>query len=518
MKKVLAILLLLCTVFVLCACPGDGPGGGPGDLPENEPDPIDSIPNDINFQGDTLNVSIRNDYVYEIYADSTSQEGIDPEIYKRNAYTERRFNFKLRAKESLCKGELDGETHLNDVRLALQKNSFNFDVIFMWAYQSGKLIKGMNYLDWRLQNEDGSYVIPYAGASLVNEEAWWPAAVNRASTVMGHQYIAVSDMSISSMEAAYSIVFNQNMVLRERIAEGLGYNNMYEIVTSGNWTLDVLYGITKDRYEDSLYNGVYGTRDLADTYGFMYQDATGIDSFINALGFQCVVNDGESMPQLWTMTQTLVSAAEDVVDLCNSLGAVGNPGTEQDYKFFAERHAYFATMKLAALRTATMHGMEDDYGILPYPKLSTDQKEYITGSDDHCSVLSIPLMIDPSRYEIIGVTMDALAARTNQMVKTDFYDTMLKTNSTRNLQDEEMIDLIIRTRAYDFMTYHHGDLFVDRSVGSNGHLHAFFRYLALNPDTSVNDYWDRGKDLLSSGDTVEGSLANLIYQYVNMLG
>ena len=518
MKKIVALLLLLCTVFALCACPGSGPGDDDDADLSKEPAPIDAIPNDINFGGDTLSISIRNDYVYEIYADSTSQEGIDPEIYKRNQYTEKRFNFKLKAKESLCKGETDGETHISDVRLALQKGSFNFDVIFMWAYQSGKLIKGMNYLDWRLQNDDGSYVIPYSGASLVNEEAWWPSEVNRASTVMGHQYIAVSDMSISSMESAYSIVFNQNMVLSARIAEGLGYRDMYDIVDKGEWTLDVLYNITKDLYVDNQYSGVYGTRDEADTYGFMYQDATGIDSFINSLGFQCVVNDGENMPQLWTMTQTLVSAADDVRALCTSAGAIGNAGIEKDYKFFAERHAYFATMKLAALRTATMHGMEDDYGILPYPKRTTEQEQYITGSEDHCSVLSIPLMIDPSRYEIIGVTMEALAARTNQTVKKEFYDTLLKTNSTRNLQDEKMIDLIINTRAYDFMTYHHADLWVDREVGSNGHLHAFFRYLALNPDISVNDYWDRGKDLLSAGESVDGSLANLIYQYVNMLG
>ena len=518
MKRIWALLLLLCMAFSLFACSGGGGGGGDVDL-SAEPDPIDAIPEgQHNFRGDTLYVSIRNDYVYEIYADATSQEGIDPEIYKRNQYTEKRFNFKLRAKESLCKGELDGETHLQDVKLALQKQAFNFDVIFMWAYQSGKLIKGMNYLDWRLQNEDGSYLIPYAGESLVNEADWWPSEVNRASTVMGHQYIAVSDMSISSMESAYSIVFNQNMVLNARIPEQLGYRDMYDIVDQGHWTLDVLYGITKDVYVDNVNTGVYGTRDEADTYGFMFQDATGIDSFINSLGFQCVVNDGESMPRLWTMTQTLVTAAEDVRALCSSAGAVGNAGTQQDYKFFAERHAYFATMKLAALRTATMHAMEDDYGILPYPKLNRDQKNYITGSEDHCSVLSIPLMIDPSRYEIIGVSMEALAARTNQTIKEKFYDTMLKTNSTRNLQDEKMIDLIVSTRAYDFMTYHHGDLFIDRSVGSNGHLHAFFRYLALHPDLSVNDYWDRGKDLLSAGESVEGSLANLIYQYVNMLG
>ena len=515
MKKILALLLLLCMVFTVCAC--NGGGGGDDDLIlENEPDPIDSIPNDINFGGDSLAISIRNDYEYEIYADSTSQEGIDPEIYKRNKYTEARFNFKIKSMPSLCTGGLDHQTHYNDVTSALSNYNFKFDVIFMWQFQSGKLITGKNYFDWRWQDENGNYLIPYAADSIVAGADWWPTLMNDASTVMGHQYIDISDMSISAMEAAYSIVYNWNMVTNEGIATTLGYRDMYDIVEQGDWTLDLLYNLVKDKYVDNPI-GNYGQRDETDTYGFMFQRTTGIDAFINSLGFQCVITDGENQPELWTMNQTLVTAAEDVVRLCNSQGAIDMLDEEVDYKFFAERHAYFATMKLAALRTVTMHGMEDDYGILPYPKLNKAQEEYLTGSDDHCSVISVPMMISPERYEIIGVGLEALSARTNQTVKNVFYDTLLKSNSTRNLQDVAMIDLIINNRVYDFISYHHADLFVDE-VARDGHLHAFFRHLAMDePDISPSDYWARGKDILQGGESVKGSLANLVYQYVNML-
>ena len=517
MRKILALLLLLCMLVTLCACPGNGPTDPTTDPDENQPDPIDAIPNEYNFRGDNLSISIRNDYVYEIYADSTSQEGIDPEVYKRNTYTEKRFNFKIKPLLSLCTGPLDGQTHLSDVTNALNNGNFKFDVIFMWAYQSGKLITGKNYFDWRWQDENGNYLIPYAADSIVAGADWWPKAMNDAGTVMGHQYIAISDMSISAMEAAYSVVYNYNMITNEGIATNLGYQDMYDIVKKGDWTLEMLYNLVKDKYIDNPI-GSYGKRDDTDTYGFMYQTATGIDAFINSLGFQCVVNDGENQPELWTMNQTLITAAEDVVRLCTSQGAIGKLDEEVDYKFFAEWHAYFATMKLAALRTATMHGMEDDYGILPYPKRTPEQPKYITGSDDHCSVISIPMMISPERYTIIGVGLEALSARTNQMIKNVFYDTLLKSNSTRNLQDVEMIDLIINSRAYDFMTYHHGDLFVDPTA-QGGHLHAFFRHLVLyEPDVSPGDYWNRGKDILQGGVSVEGSLANLVYKYVYMLG
>ncbi|MBQ8173904.1 MAG: hypothetical protein IJ009_00715 [Clostridia bacterium] len=517
MKKILSLFLLGCMVFVLCACPGSGPVD-PGNELIDQPPPIDSIPTEqYNFGGDELSISVRNDYVYEVYADSTSQEGIDPEIYKRNLYTETRFNFKIKPLQSLCQGKSDQTTHYEDVSLALQKNSFKFDLISMWAFQSGKLVKGMNYMDWRLQNEDGSYVIPYAANSLVNKANWWPEKMNNAGTVMGHQYVAISDMCITSMEMAYAIVYNYDMVLTGQLAESLGYHDMYDIVDKGDWTLDVLYNLVKDRYVDNPNGGTYGMKDEADTYGFMYQGATGVDAFIHSLGFLCIVNDGESMPTLWNVNQTLTNAATDVVNLCNSMGAIRKGDTDTDYKFFTENHAYFVTMKLEALRTATLHSMEDDYGILPYPKLNKDQKDYLTGSDDHYNVLSIPLMIDPSRYTIVGVVTEALAARTNQMVNSAFYDTLLKTNSTRNLQDEEMIDTIMAGRVYDLVVYHHADLWVDQTL-SNGHLHAFFRALVDDPTMTVNDYWSKGKDILQGGANIQGSLSNLIYQYVNMLG
>ena len=523
LKRIASLFLLLSMLFGLAACTGGGPGQEPPPCPDGEGPPIDGIPEDrYNFGGEELTISVRNDYVYEIYADSTSQEGIDPEIYARNQYTEKRFNFKIKALKSLCTGKTDGTTHLEDVTLALQKNSFKFDVISMWAYQSGKLVKGMNYLDWRLQNGDGSYVIPYAAESIAAGEPWWPEKMNTAGNVMGHQYVAISDMCITSMEMAFAIVYNYDMVTNERLAQTVGdgqYTDLYQVVRAGEWTLDVLYNLVKDRYHDNPNNAAFGTRDDSDTYGFTFQGAAGLDAFIHSLGFMCIENDGESIPRLWTVGQTLTTAAEDVVRLCTAQGSVRSKAGEDDvvYRFFTDGHTYFTTMKLEALRTATLHGMEDDYGILPYPKLNKDQEQYYTGSDDHFNVLSIPLMIDPARYELVGVAMEALAARTHQEVRWAFCDTLLKTNSTRNLQDEEMIDRILDGRVYDLVVYHHADLWIDKSY-PDGHLHAFLRVLVFNPGTSVNDYWSRGKDLLTAGENVEGSLANLIYQYVNMLG
>ncbi len=530
MKKILAIFLLVGMVLSLCACPGDGPGAGPGGSRGDEIW-LDSIGEyeaevgkEYNFEGDSLSISCRNDYVYEIYADATSQEGVNPMVYARNKRIEDRFNVKIKPVETVCKGADDQSTHYDEVSNAIKTNNVKFDVVSMWAYQSGKIILSGGYLDWRMNDGNGNYMVPFAGESIANGAAWWPSKMNDPSSVLGCQYVAISDMCLTSYENAYAIVYNYDKVTDEGIARRLGYTDMYDIVDKGDWTLSLMNDIVKDMHFESISGGTQG-KDVSDTYGLLVTAATGIDAFIHSLGYTVLENDGKNMPQLWNVDSTMITTIESLRSMCNSQGAwIGTGMTVTTYdQFFTEGHAYFATMKLERLRTSVLHAMENDYGILPYPKLNAGQKEYITGSEDHYNVLSIPLdMI--KRTELIGVVIEAISAETGnkandeqgRSVKSSFYDTMLKTNSTRFINDERMIDLIIEGRVYDLVTYHHADLIIDQENPGAHHLHAFFRVLVNNPTTGVRDFWSKGEQILNGNEKTQGSVLYLINRYINM--
>ena len=528
MKKILAIFLLCGMVLSLCACPGNGPGVTPGG---ERGDGIwrDSIGEyetesgeEYNFGGDSLSISCRNDYVYEIYAE-TNTEGIDPMVYARNKRIEDRFNVKVQPVITICKGADDQTTHYDEVANAIKTNNVKFDLVSMWAYQSGKIILSGGYLDWRMNDGQGTYMVPFAGESIANGAEWWPSKMNDPSSVLGCQYVAISDMCLTSYENAYAIVYNYDKVTNENIAGRLGYADMYDIVDKGDWTLSLMNNIVKDMHQNSTTGGTED-KDETDTYGLLVTAATGIDAFIHSLGYNVLNNDGVNMPQLWNVDGSMVTTIEDLRAMCNSKGAwIGtNMNVTQYDQFFTEGHAYFATMKLERLRTTVLHGMENDYGILPYPKLNKSQEEYITGSEDHYNVLSIPLD-QIGRTEIIGVVIEALSAETGntandkdgRSLKSVFIDTMIKTNSTRFLQDEAMIDKILNGRVYDLVTYHHADLLIDQSDAAN-HLHAFFRVLVNNPDKEVRNYWDQGEQILNGDVNTEGSVLYLINRYINM--
>ena len=530
MKKILAIFLLCGMVLSLCACPG-GDGGHTGDNGERS-DGVwrDSIGEyetetgkEYNFGGDSLSISCRNDYVYEIYAEAGSTESIDPMVYARNKRIEDRFNVKVKPVITVCKGIDDQLTHYEEVANAIKTNNVKFDLVSMWAYQSGKIILSGGYLDWRMNDGKGNFMVPFAGESIVNGAEWWPTSMNNPSSVLGCQYVAISDMCLTSYESAYAVVYNYDKVTNEGIPSRLGYVDMYDIVNKGDWTLTMMNDIVKDMHQESTTGGVEG-KDVTDTFGLLISQATSIDAFIHSLGYNVLNNNGVDMPQLWNVDGNMVTTIEHLRAMCNSKGAwIGNGMTVTEYdQFFTEGHAYFASMKLERLRTSVLHAMEDDYGILPYPKLDKGQKEYITGSDDHYNVLSIPLdMI--GRTEIIGVVIEALSAETGNTANDEkgrslegvFINEMIKVNSTRFVQDEDMVDKILNGRVYDLVTYHHADLLIDQTNASN-HLHAFFRVLVNNPDKEVRNYWDTGEQILNGDENTPGSVLYLINRYINM--
>ncbi len=528
MKKILAMLLLFGMVFSLCACPGNGPGEGPGGT-DKEGEWLDEIDEyeaknntDINFGGQTLSISCRDDYTYELYAEQGDTDGISTEVYNRNDKIEKRFNVKIQPIVTACKGLNDQETHYDEVADALNTGKIAYDMISMWAYLSGKMIMTANYLDWRMKNQNGDYIIPFAGESIVEGKEWWPSKMNDPNSVMGHQYVAVSDLCLTSFEMAYGIVFNYTQVHENMgIAQSLGYESMYDIVDKGEWTLSLLNDIVKDEYTDNPNAGTQKQRDLEDTYGLLVSHATGVDAFIHSLGYTVIKNDGEDVPELWNVNSSMVTTIENLAAMCHSTGSAytvtKNLQVEDFDQFFTEGHALFVTMKMERLRTQILHDMEDQYGVLPYPKLEKNQANYLTGSEDHYNVLSVPVdKIGSAR--IVGVVVEALSAETTKSVKDIFYKKLLKSNSTRQQEDENMIDIIMEGRVYDLVTSHHADLWIEKDEGDH-HLHAFWRVLVreIPNGYTVRDYWARGEQILLGDEDVEGSLNWLIQQYMSIL-
>ncbi len=501
MKRVLAIALLLCMMLPLCACPGSGPSnGGPGGETNKDlwPDQV----GDKNYGGEEVVVSVMDNYEYELFGEEGSQDELDQLLNNRNQALKDRFNVELVSYPAQTTGVNDQTSHYTLVSSALGNNNADFDFIAMYAWQSGKLILGNGgmYLDWR--ND-----VPYCRDSIKAGAEWWPAGVNNDSTVCGHQYVAVSDACITAIEMAWVMTFNQELVASKNIPAKFGVSTMYEAVDEGVWTLDMVYNILKD---ENTNGGEVGKKDKEDTFGMLLHGATGLDAFAFSLGYHYVENDGVNEPSLWTVNTGTVATLNTLRNFTDSMGCyVSLDSYEECTTFFAERHAIFASMTLEWLKFETMHNMEDKFGVLPYPKLNSSQKNYLTGSQDHYSVLSVPILTMGNRLEMTGAVVEAISAYNYKNVVDLYYEDLLYANS-RDSESIRMINLIMDGRVYDLSTYHYADLQLTSTDGNaENFLGTFFRYVIQNKNTDIMQYWN-GSSYLS------GDLQELIVQYESL--
>ncbi len=530
MKKAISLFLVLSMLlgaFMLVGCPNNGPtvdpnkpnngGEGNGEWADNLD--TEAIKKELGGDEATMTISAFERYDYEIYAEESSKDSLDQLIYKRNKKVEERFNIKIVPDITPLLGENDMSSHIDYVTNEISTMQPTFDLIAMMAYQSGKLITGNggSYRDWRSG-------IPYARDSITAGDKWWPSEMNKNSTVNGRQFVAISDMSITLIDLSFAILFNKTLTDSYNVPAEYGaslpspknYTSMYEIVNDGAWTLDALITMTKDRWYDNATAGTRNEADKEDIFGIVISPATELDNFAWSSGFSYVKNDGVSNPEVWTLPATFDSMVGNLRNwLSVSKGAMttvplGVSYSDRD-KMFAEGHIMFITGTLSILKESVIKSMENDYGVLPYPKLTAAQADYLTGAQDNITVLSVSRYTTGKALRRAGALAVALSAETNKSVNQPYYEMIVKHDS--GFVDKEavaMVDKIMNSRVYDLSIYHYTDLQFD-AESTNATLGLTLRYLMVtNTTQSPSGLWD------SAGSVVENRMKALINKYASL--
>ncbi len=516
-------MLLACTsLFAACQGP-DGPDGPGGGVDVDFIDKLDSY-------GDSLDFSAQEDFVisffdlydYEVYGDETSNEKLDTLIHNRNKLIEARFGNKISQQGKIqSTGSNDLTSHYNYVQGALNSGDASFDAIAMYAYNAGKLIlgNGGNFLDWRSE-------VPYCKDSIANGEEWWPAGINRDSTVMGKQFVAVSDFCITSMEMTYAVIFNKNLAKTQNVAYNLDpstytiESTMYDVVRGNDWTLDNMKTIVNGFYRNNPNSGNTSGRDVEDRFGLVAPGGTDGDAWAYAFGYNYVQNDGISAPSVWEWDGSQFDAITSLRELYASTGTwnatVGQ--AIDDYngraEFFSqEDRVLFQLNTLESLKWDVIHNMEQDFGVLPFPKYNQNQAKHLTGSLDHYTVLAVPYTTawDSERLRMVGAFIEALSAENCNSVKDPYYDEIVTHHNVTDGDSVEMINIIMDGRVYDLGVYHYNELMLASADTDNGAFALFFRYLIRNNGQDIVQYWQ------SNSGALENQMGALLGRYNSIL-
>ena len=424
MKKNIAILLLC--AMLLCACGGQSTTESESTVdtatitetvdttpPETERTP--AIPESITFGGRDVTIlsGTYNDYCY-LFREESTGEVLNDAIRQMQADTEERLDIKLTAS--------------GDASYAV-----------------------MNQLDrFAIELMIGGYLRPLEEAPLCDLTApWWNPHIREKLSLGGETYYATSAANLLMSVDTTAMYMNTRLAAEA----GIETTTLYQTVREGRWTYDLFEGYLENAAVD--VNGD-GNMDEGDRYGMhCYDQNIFATSYITAGGLDSITKDEKDNLTVNWGSEAYNSAMEKAYTLYHS----------QNMYMKDERHT--ATI-FAEGRSLFMHGfflaidgleeMEDDYAILPIPKISETQDDYICANYDVMMFVMPQFVTDT---ELFGAVTEWLSYEGLSHVRDAYVETTLKYKKARDSETAEMVQICLDASqvdlgsmyAYDFCSY-----------------------------------------------------------------
>ena len=424
MKKLLLLILALAlSVSLLTACQGNK--NKPGDTDDGDGNDPLTTADILGFEKQSYNVEFdlllndRDRNVIDFYADENSSDKLSLAVLERNLACEEYLGIEINLirKPGAWNSGLPNEIH---------------DLILEGACTYDMVAMGLN------TGIIGGYIDIYKNIiqmdSLQLEHAWWVQDLIDQVSINNQLYFLTGDACISTYTYIGCIFANL------KVAEDFNLDvDFYEIVKSGNWTMDEFFNLFKKVEKDNNGNGKidYDT----DVYGWCNFN-TGVRMMWSSANVNLIVQkeDGTFAPvkNLDSRTLDFISKIKGAYD--DPRSTYINSDTAKVVDTFVHDRVLFVSWYLYLAESFKANDMESPYAILPLPKYDGEQKDYISTNASGYNALFFP-------KTVTNETMSAQVAEYmgwygKETVVPEYYDHTLKYRQNDVEQNIEMLDLI----------------------------------------------------------------------------
>ncbi len=526
-RRIISLILALAMgilAFAFVGCESDTPNGpddpdGPDDPsgPIGDADLATSFNNEKkNFDGMTFNILTRHDKNgYEcidvIADDNLGDDAVVSAVRERNDRLQTAFNFKIT--RTLATTTYN-EINMDDV---IEKQDETISAFQgMLSETSATALTGA-LVDFAA---DGSYVDV--------DKGYWDTNAVKALAMNKSIYMLTGDSVLYSDANSWCVLFNKDLyeaetgnkssVLYNTVLEGDG--------KKGGWTIEYMYNLASTAYrsdpnatEIKIYDKTYTG---SGTYGLFVNGP-----FTQMLSMAAGVTPVKMLKNGRYTNNYLNKEYSDTV---NALYAVFGGGavdwridehvfitdkTENALSVFRDGKALLLSATLRDI--ATMRSMDDDFGILPVPKINESQLNY--GNSVivwNCASYSAPTWnyMEEGRDEDTTYILEAMAyysspeyferqGMRDTSLMTSYYETLLERKTTRDDESIGMLRLLRSHFVYDLSValgsgvFNDGDVltpirYLELAAGAEGN-HTF-----ASDIQKVNDIAKRLQELLDA--------------------
>ena len=380
----------------------------------------DNLPEDLDLGGMTVQIYSFSFETYDIIGkgEETGDVVLDA-VYRRTKSVAERLNADIKWSDSPQEKWTDFSSELNTVIMA---GDDVWQIVFAAGNATIQSNRGALFTDLK-DSEYLDYSQPW----------WWEEAMAEVSLDGKERKYLVGDIALSNYLKAGCYYFNKNIY-----ADLYGDpNDLYETVIGGDWTVDRLIELSSGAYQD--LNGDSAVND-GDLYGLKLGNAEYLKHSEYGFDVRHYYRDENGYPVLDYDIDRGQKATDKLYQLL--FDTMGNV-YQTDYvpnSDFAQRHTFFHASQLMAAFSDELRKMEDDYGIIPYPKLDEDQTEYHNLLHNSSSFVTIPITC--KNVPEVCAVIEAMCSESFRSVVEPFYETAMKTKYSRDSDSGKCIDII----------------------------------------------------------------------------
>ena len=281
----------------------------------------------------------------------------------------------------------------------------------------------------------------------------WPESLLDDITVGNKLYFSTGDISTNLIFMTSVVFFNKDLVkdldINSKVQEYWGAADLYELVTSGKWTLDKMIKLCEDTYHDNNNDGI---KNRGDRFGLNTYNSL-LNNFYYGGGYTTISVDGDSfsVDPAFLDAELIGGILEQVNDFIHdSKDGFFEGGTNPYSPVQQEFAAGNVLFSLAPASHAyhTYSNTEDlSYSVLPVPKHSESQERYSCTQSFPYSMYCIASQAKNAK--IASAFLEGLAEESYETTRPALFDKMMKGRYAEDPEDAEMWEYAVDANVFD---------------------------------------------------------------------
>lgn len=390
---------------------------------------------EADYGGYNFRMFLRDDAIVnwlgDMYVETMTGEVVDDAVYTRNRTVGEKFNVTF----SYTLSDMSDSNGGVSAATTILAGDDAYDIVVPHArLMFTNYAKQHLLLDW---NTDLLYVDL--------DKPWWDQDAKENLAIYDKLYAMIGDISWQSLAATNCMLFNM------RLFDNYSLDYPYQTVLNGDWTFDKFEEIAKTTASDLNGDGIISQE--TDQFGYVTYQWIGPIQVLYTSGGRIMQKDSDGNPTLTINTERNINVYERYFNLLDNDASFcqGNVNDSIfiDREIFREGRSAFIDMNLKIV--IEMRDMQDDYGIIPWPKFDDTVDKYYTNVDAGTNIIGVPVTnTDPERTSVI---LEALCAEGYREVIPAYYEVALQGKYSRDDVSAQMLDIIRSDRVFDLGYY-----------------------------------------------------------------